>query len=34
MSILKLKNISKNFGAIEALDDVSLVFKFRRSSWI
>ena len=24
MSILKLKNISKNFGAIEALDDVSL----------
>ena len=25
MSILKLKNISKNFGAIEALKDVSLV---------
>ena len=25
MSILKIKNISKNFGAIEALNDVSLV---------
>ena len=27
MSILKLNNISKSFGAIQALDDVSLDLK-------